>query len=772
MMKLYSLLVIGLFSLIGNSQIVNIPDANFKAKLVNALASGTSGVASTLTPYSTSSEFWTVSGYSVVDTNHDGEIQVSEAQAIKYLYLGSSNITDMTGIESFVNLQYLSCYSNAITNIDVSHNIALKYLYLGFNELSALDISQNTSLEYLECSWNPLPNLNVSQNISLKYLGCYFCTINTIDVTNNVSLEVFKCGANNLTSVNVSQNTLLQKLDCSNSSLLTILDTSLNPALRELHCDYSYQLTSLDISQNPLLNYLNCSNNLITSLFLKNGNAMSFSTLDFSVNPSLTYICADQEDVALVQLKVNSYGISNTCQVNSYCSFTPGGTYYTLQGNTRFDTNGNGCDTNDISIPNQRFTITNGTVSGTIASNVSGSYFIPVQSGTQTITPVFENPNYFMVSPISATVNFPTATSPYTNNFCIAANGVHNDLEVSLFPIGPTNPGFDAKYKIIFKNKGTTIQNGTINLMYDESLMDLVSALPATATQSLNNLNWNFNNLQPFESREILLTLNINSPSETPAVNAGNILPYTATVSGATDESPNDNISKLYQTVVNSLDPNDKTCIEGTTVSSAMIGQYVHYVIRFENNGTANAHSIVVKDIIDITKFDITTLVPLSGSHSFVTRTINANQIEFIFENINLPFDNANNDGYVAFKIKTKPTLVVGNTFSNSASIYFDYNFPIVTNTYTTTIQVLGTQDFEFNSVFSLSPVPAKDSLTITAKQNVAVSFVSIYNMLGQLVKVITSPTETIDVSGLKTGNYFIKIITDKGTSTEKFIKE
>lgn len=772
MMKLYSLLVIGLFSLIGNSQIVNIPDANFKAKLVNALASGTSGVASTLTPYSTSSEFWTVSGYSVVDTNHDDEIQVSEAQAIKYLYLGSSNITDMTGIESFVNLQYLSCYSNAITNIDVSHNIALKYLYLGFNELSALDISQNTSLEYLECSWNPLPNLNVSQNISLKYLGCYFCTINTIDVTNNVSLEVFKCGANNLTSVNVSQNTLLQKLDCSNSSLLTILDTSLNPALRELHCDYSYQLTSLDISQNPLLNYLNCSNNLITSLFLKNGNAMSFSTLDFSVNPSLTYICADQEDVALVQLKVNSYGISNTCQVNSYCSFTPGGTYYTLQGNTRFDTNGNGCDTNDISIPNQRFTITNGTVSGTIASNVSGSYFIPVQSGTQTITPVFENPNYFMVSPISATVNFPTATSPYTNNFCIAANGVHNDLEVSLFPIGPTNPGFDAKYKIIFKNKGTTIQNGTINLMYDESLMDLVSALPATATQSLNNLNWNFNNLQPFESREILLTLNINSPSETPAVNAGNILPYTATVSGATDESPNDNISKLYQTVVNSLDPNDKTCIEGTTVSSAMIGQYVHYVIRFENNGTANAHSIVVKDIIDITKFDITTLVPLSGSHSFVTRTINANQIEFIFENINLPFDNANNDGYVAFKIKTKPTLVVGNTFSNSASIYFDYNFPIVTNTYTTTIQVLGTQDFEFNSVFSLSPVPAKDSLTITAKQNVAVSFVSIYNMLGQLVKVITSPTETIDVSGLKTGNYFIKIITDKGTSTEKFIKE
>ena len=35
---------------------------------------------------------------------------------------------------------------------------------------------------------------------------------------------------------------------------------------------------------------------------------------------------------------------------------------------------------------------------------------------------------------------------------------------------------------------------------------------------------------------------------------------------------------------------------------------------------------------------------------------------------------------------------------SNTANIYFDYNFPIVTNTYTTTIQALGNQDFEWLS--------------------------------------------------------------------------
>ena len=48
---------------------------------------------------------------------------------------------------------------------------------------------------------------------------------------------------------------------------------------------------------------------------------------------------------------------------------------------------------------------------------------------------------------------------------------------------------------------------------------------------------------------------------------------------------------------------------------------------------------------------DLNSLVPVSGSHSFVTRIISGNKVEFIFESINLPFDDFNNEGYVAFKI-------------------------------------------------------------------------------------------------------------------------
>ncbi|WP_238321146.1 T9SS type A sorting domain-containing protein [Flavobacterium saliperosum] len=253
------------------------------------------------------------------------------------------------------------------------------------------------------------------------------------------------------------------------------------------------------------------------------------------------------------------------------------------------------------------------------------------------------------------------------------------------------------------------------------------------------------------------------------------ILNYTATItSAATDETPMDNTFTLNQTVVNSYDPNDKTCLEGATIAPSEVGKYVHYMIRFENTGTFPAEDIVVKDMIDTNKFDISSLVPIKGIHSFVTNITSGNKVEFIFENINLPFDDANNDGYVAFKIKTKPTLVVGNTFSNSASIYFDYNFPIVTNTAVTTIQALSTQDFSFGTYFTVYPNPVKDVLNIETKQTIEVSSISIYNQLGQLVLVVPSAQHVskVDVSNLAAGNYFIKINSDKGTSNTRFIKQ
>ncbi|WP_231131616.1 DUF7619 domain-containing protein [Flavobacterium hydrophilum] len=63
------------------------------------------------------------------------------------------------------------------------------------------------------------------------------------------------------------------------------------------------------------------------------------------------------------------------------------------------------------------------------------------------------------------------------------------------------------------------------------------------------------------------------------------------------------------------------------------------------------------------------------------------------------------------------PTLNVGDAFTNKANIYFDYNFPILTNkaasTFTATLE---TPDFEFSKYFNVYPNPMKDILNISTK--------------------------------------------------------
>ncbi len=547
---------------------------------------------------------------------------------------------------------------------------------------------------------------------------------------------------------------------------------------------YNY-FSNLDVSALTNLYALDVSyNSNLVNLNIKNGMLgfaipppppipIGVGNVSFLGCPNLVYVCCDEDKIEEGNSYLSVYGLTNIT-INDYCDFTPGGIYYTIEGTSKMDANTDGCDVLDVNYPNLKLNINNGSNSSNFFTSTNGNYLLSLPQGAYTITPILENLTYFQVNPTSFSVNFPADTTPFTQNFCISPNGVHPDLDVTILPVTAARPGFDSSYKIIYKNKGTQTQSGTINLTFNDTVLDFVTSNLAIDSQVVNNLTWNFTNLQPFESREIVVTLNVNSPSEVPPINAGDILNFTASVnSSLTDETPDDNTFALNQTVVNSFDPNDKTCLEGNTITPEMVGKEVHYLIRFENTGNANAENVVVKDMIDTAKFDVNSLIPVGGSHSFVTKISNSNKVEFIFENINLPFDDANNDGYVAFKIKTKPTLVLGDTFSNTASIYFDYNFPIVTDPAVTTVALLVNSDFVFDNYFSIYPNPTNSILNIETKKTIEVTSINIYNVLGQVVLVIPNAqqTKSVDVSSLKTGNYFIKIVSDKGSSSMKFVK-
>lgn len=698
------------------------------------------------------------------------------------LFSGNVNLTDFTNLKKMtcrdnqitsldfglINLNELDCFNNLITTLDLAYMTNLKDLNCRSNLLTSLNISTNSALNNLSCTNNLLTNLLISNNLAISFLDCSFNQLTSLDVSQH-NLQEFYFSNNQISTIDLNNSTNLNQLNCNNN-LLTSLNTTNNLGLSNLNCSFN-QLTTLNLNNNPLLS-LDCSNNQLIDLFIKNGME---ALINFENNPNLQYICIDENLIEQIQQALDVYGYTN-CNVNSYCSFTPGGTFYAINGKNRYDSNSNGCDNTDVGLPNFKLSITNSSLTtGNAIPDLTGNYSLPLQEGTYTLTPIIENAAYFTVSPTSATITLPETVNPYIQDFCVTAIGIHDDLEVAVFPIDVARPGFDASYKIMYKNKGTATQSGNLSFVFDDAVLNLVTAFPAITNQTINNLSWDFTNLLPFESREIIVTLNVNSPMETPAVNNNDILGYSTTISGLTDETPLDNLVNLYQTVVNSFDPNDKECLEGNYITPSMIGKYVHYKIRFENTGTFPVQNIVVTDRIDTSIFDISTLLPVNGSHAFTTRITDKNKVEFIFQNIFLPFDDATNDGYIVFKIKTWPTLSLGDELKNTANIFFDYNFPIETNTATTVVaNPLASQDFDFGTYFKIFPNPAKNILNINSKQNIQIETITIYTTIGQLVQVIPNAknTKTIDVSNLKSGTYFIKVVSDKGASSSKFVKE
>ncbi|MDP5101989.1 MAG: T9SS type A sorting domain-containing protein, partial [Nonlabens sp.] len=384
------------------------------------------------------------------------------------------------------------------------------------------------------------------------------------------------------------------------------------------------------------------------------------------------------------------------------------------------------------------------------------------------------NPSYWTFTPSSVVIDFPAQPSPAIEDFCVMPNGVHEDLEIVVIPLQLARPGFDVNYKAIIKNKGNQVSSGTVTLDFPAEYMSVASTTPAAVTAPATRLTWNYTNIAPFNSEEFLFTMSMNTPTAAPIpLLGGEVLFFTGTVNvTGTDVLPLDNVMTLKQRVVNSYDPNDKTCLEGETIEPSMVGDYVHYLIRFENMGTASAVNVVITDQINSNQFDITTLLPLDASHSYYTNFNENNEVEFIFEDINLDFNDATNDGYILFKIKTLSTLNVGDTFDNTAQIFFDYNAPIVTNTETVTVQSTASVNDTTDATISVYPNPAREFIQVQSSSSLR--SIQVTNMNGsvlnqtQLTGNISS--ERVSLSGLASGIYFVVVQSDKGKKVEKLI--
>lgn len=256
---------------------------------------------------------------SIGDVNSMGDgvmndtIPTHKINTLTYLNVSSRNIADLTGIEDFVALQNLDCSLNQLSTLNLSQNTALTDLNCRYNQLSTLDLSQNTALVNLNCNHNQLTTLNVSQNTALVNLLCNFNQLTALDVSQNAALNQLFCNYNQLTDLDVSHNPALSTLICNNNQLtalntddgfsllvlhcehnhLTALNTDHNENLISLYC-FSNQITTLDLSHNTSLTGLYCIYNQLDSLNLQNGNNVNLVYLNATHNPNLRCVYVNE----------------------------------------------------------------------------------------------------------------------------------------------------------------------------------------------------------------------------------------------------------------------------------------------------------------------------------------------------------------------------------------------------------------------------------------------------------------------------------------------
>ena len=334
---------------------VAIPDANFEQALIDLGHDRDNTVNDSI---------------SLIDAQRITRLDIFNPVNNSNLPNVDAKITDLTGIEAMTSLTSLDCSQNELITLDLSNNTALTYLSVSGNKLTALDVKEltlltsllardngltflnikngnNTLLTTLDIVGNPsicvqvddedyrpntgwisntdirtrprfsencealintkiaIPDENFEQvlidlghdtdntvNQSISLIDAQRITrLDIFDPDNNNSLPNVDAKITDLTGIEAM--TSLTYLDCSQNELTT-LDLNSNTALTGLRV-IDNQLTDLDISGLTLLTSLSARDNDLTFLNIKNGNNTLLTSLDVVGNPSIC-VQVDDED--------------------------------------------------------------------------------------------------------------------------------------------------------------------------------------------------------------------------------------------------------------------------------------------------------------------------------------------------------------------------------------------------------------------------------------------------------------------------------------------
>ncbi|OIQ15362.1 MAG: hypothetical protein BM557_11645 [Flavobacterium sp. MedPE-SWcel] len=443
-----------------------------------------------------------------------------------------------------------------------------------------------------------------------------------------------------------------------------------------------------------------------------------------------------------------------------------------LSGIVLYDEDNDGCNADDLPLSFLVSTTNIENYNTSSMSNNEGVYSLHLFEGTYDVS-VLGLPDYLDATPNTESITFEEGVNEQILNFCLTPNQTIEDLNITLLPVTEARPGFEANYKIIVENMGTqTVNNIVVTLTFDQTLQTFVTATPEAASITVNELTFEIENIQPFASSAINFTMQTFEP---PIVNGDEIAEFTATVTpNGNDNTPEDNTYVLEQIIVNSYDPNDKRVLQGEEITIEQAGEYLNYIIRFQNTGTASAITVRVEDDLH-ENLDWTTFRPINASHDYRVEITGGSHLEFIFDDINLPHEDADaegSNGYIAYKIKPVEDIAVGDIINGDAEIYFDYNLPIITNDAVTEVVIpLNVDQHTINNQLAIYPNPANDYVNIKSGNDIQLEEITVYNLQGRKLLSLNQNLEYINISSLSNGIYLLDIKTDKGSTQYKLIK-
>lgn len=348
-----------------------------------------------------------------------------------------------------------------------------------------------------------------------------------------------------------------------------------------------------------------------------------------------------------------------------------------------------------------------------------------------------------------------------------------HDLRATLTH-GLVRPGRATSIALTVENVGTVVERYVHVTLNIDAGLAYTSASVTPVTISGGRITWELDSLAPDETRTIVVALNAATTLE-----SGSEVCSSVYAECPSEHTPLDNVQRCCTQVRASYDPNEiAVSPAGTGVRGEIAPEdtVLTYTIRFQNTGNDTAFTVAVYDTLP-PNVDPVTLSFGPASHRYAVTNGPGNALIWRFENIMLPDSTTNearSHGYFSYSIRLRPGLAPGTSIANNASIYFDYNTPVRTNTVTTTIPESSADVAPMGTAngLTIAPNPVRNRMVLLGALPIG-STLSIRSMLGTTVRTMSAAKiadGTIDVADLPSGYYLLVVGHHDHSATLPFV--